>query len=235
MRRSARKTKSPQQWWKMVSSTKYTGEKRKIMEEVSPSSKSKKSKVLSCLNEISSSMNAAQNLRSKITKKIVKNVQRVRKTKAEDALRQARKDLDALEKKHDAMRRKYEKEIKTLNAKLKNTSSKDSGKVHHKNSLASVFTNSEVSEIQTQFESLTGLRVEVDKDASHKLCCTVLNRNAKKGVKFVISLPDESEPGCQYIPRANCHLLPKHLQCSLEFNVEDAPGIVSEIIGEIFA
>ena len=162
----------------------------------------------------------------------------MKQTKAESALRQARKDLNDLEKKHNEMRRKYEKEIKKLNAKLKSISSsskQDAGKMHTKNSLAAVFTSSEVNAIKTQFESLTGLCVEPDQKSPHKLQCTVLNRPARKGVKFVISLPDESDPGCQYIPIANCHLLSKHLQCPLEFEVEDAPSVVSEIIGEVFA
>ena len=36
----------------------------------------------------------------------------MKQTKAESALRQARKDLNDLEKKHNEMRRKYEKESK---------------------------------------------------------------------------------------------------------------------------
>ena len=233
LRRSARKKKNTQEWWKTSSG----GTKRKSNENTETSEK--KSKVESCLETISISMNEAENRKSVLTKRNVKKAQKMKQTKAESALRQARKDLNDLEKKHNEMRRKYEKEIKKLNAKLKSISSsskQDAGKkMHTKNSLAAVFTSSEVNAIKTQFESLTGLCVEPDQKSPHKLQCTVLNRPARKGVKFVISLPDESDPGCQYIPIANCHLLSKHLQCPLEFNVEDAPSVVSEIIGEVFA
>ena len=233
LRRSARKKKNTQEWWKTSSG----GTKRKSNENTETSEK--KSKVESCLETISISMNEAENRKSVLTKRNVKKAQKMKQTKAESALRQARKDLNDLEKKHNEMRRKYEKEIKKLNARLKSISSsskQDAGKkMHTKNSLAAVFTSSEVNAIKTQFESLTGLCVEPDQKSPHKLQCTVLNRPARKGVKFVISLPDESDPGCQYIPIANCHLLSKHLQCPLEFNVEDAPSVVSEIIGEVFA
>ena len=232
LRRSARKKKNTQEWWK----TSNGGTKRKSNENTETSEK--KSKVESCLETISISMNEAENRKSVLTKRNVKKAQKMKQTKAESALRQARKDLNDLEKKHNEMRRKYEKEIKKLNAKLKSISSsskQDAGKMHTKNSLAAVFTSSEVNAIKTQFESLTGLCVEPDQKSPHKLQCTVLNRPARKGVKFVISLPDESDPGCQYIPIANCHLLSKHLQCPLEFEVEDAPSVVSEIIGEVFA
>jgi hypothetical protein len=232
LRRSARKKKNTQEWWK----TSNGGTKRKSNEETETSEK--KSKVESCLETISISMNEAENRKSVLTKRNVKKAQKMKQTKAESALRQAIKDLNDLEKKHNEMRRKYEKEIKKLNAKLKSISSsskQDAGKMHTKNSLAAVFTSSEVNAIKTQFESLTGLCVEPDQKSPHKLQCTVLNRPARKGVKFVISLPDESDPGCQYIPIANCHLLSKHLQCPLEFEVEDAPSVVSEIIGEVFA
>ena len=232
LRRSARKKKNTQEWWKTSSG----GTKRKSNEKTETSEK--KSKVESCLETISISMNEAENRKSVLTKRNVKKAQKMKQTKAESALRQARKDLNDLEKKHNEMRRKYEKEIKKLNAKLKSISSsskQDAGKMHTKNSLAAVFTSSEVNTIKTQFESLTGLCVEPDQKSPHKLQCTVLNRPARKGVKFVISLPDESDPGCQYIPIANCHLLSKHLQCPLEFEVEDAPSVVSEIIGEVFA
>ena len=255
LRRSARKKKSTQEWWK----TSNGGTKRKSSTETETSEK--KSKVESCLETISISMSEVENRKSVLTKRNVQKAQKMKQTKAEKALRQVRKDLNDLEKKHNDMRRKYEKEIKKLNARLKSISSsskKDAGKkMHTKNSLAAVFTSSEANAIKTQFESLTGLCVEPDQKSPHKLQCTVLNRtscyithththqsftlrqnitgNARKGVKFVISLPDESDPGCQYIPIANCHLLSKHLQCPLEFNVEDAPSVVSEIIGEVFA
>ena len=233
LRRSARKKKSTQEWWK----TSNGGTKRKSSTETETSEK--KSKVESCLETISISMSEVENRKSVLTKRNVQKAQKMKQTKAEKALRQVRKDLNDLEKKHNDMRRKYEKEIKKLNARLKSISSsskKDAGKkMHTKNSLAAVFTSSEANAIKTQFESLTGLCVEPDQKSPHKLQCTVLNRPARKGVKFVISLPDESDPGCQYIPIANCHLLSKHLQCPLEFEVEDAPSVVSEIIGEVFA
>lgn len=232
VRRSGRKKKKVQEWWK--TSNDVVGKKRKSTET---EKSEKKSKVASCLETISISMNEVENLKSAAMKKNVKKAQKMKEAKAESALKQAKKDLNALEKKHNEMRKKYEKEIKKLNAKLRSVSSskKDAGKMHTKNNLTSLFTSSEVNAIKAQFESLTGLRVEPDRESSHKLQCTVLNRKGRKGVKFVISLPDESDPGCQYIPIANSHILSKHLQSPLEFAVEDAPSVVSEIIGEVFA
>ena len=190
--------------------------KRKSNEETETS---EKSKVESCLETISISMNEAENRKSVLTKRNVKKAQKMKQTKAESALRQARKDLNDLEKKHNEMRRKYEKEIKKLNAKLKSISSsskQDAGKCIPK-IVWQLYLRPEVNAIKTQFESLTGLCVEPDQNSPHKLQCTVLNRPARKGVKFVISLPDESDPGCQYIPIANCHLLPSI--CSVLWNL----------------
>lgn len=177
------------------------------------------------------------------TEQRFKNLSNVRRTKPEKALEELLKDMKHLERSHSSIKTKFEAELKRTRANLENSTRELITKTSHGLSLrerhvvkgtAGKTCDDDVQGVVRNFQTLTGLQVVPDIQFHRNLNCTVLCRAAKRGVKFVISLPSESEPGCQYIPRANTHLLPGHLRDPLEFDEADIPVVVSEIINAVF-
>lgn len=175
-----------------------------------------------------------------------------RETKQEEALRIASVKIEKLEAIHQQMRSRLEEELKSTQASLtkavrdlKRSKADGNGSevgsrradAHTKNSVSvgSEKTQSERT-IVSYFKSLTGLQIEKDADAPQKVHCTAICRPKKRGVKFIVSLPESERGGkCQFIPRANGHLLPGHLREPLEIDAEDAPSVIADVIGALWA
>lgn len=180
-----------------------------------------------------------------------RELKEVRETIQEIALKSASKKLEKLESLHQKMKSRYEEELRTTQTSLTkalrdlkrckqregpiNAAASSNTSEEKKQHANEVKGSSNSSSSQFIFQTLTGLQIVPDPAAPEKLHCTAICRPKKRGVKFVVSLPKDGESKCQFIPRANCHLLPAHLREALEIDVADAPSAVAEVVSSLWA
>eukprot|EP00939_MAST-03C_sp_MAST-3C-sp1_P005096 g5096.t1 len=200
-------------------------------------------------DESEDALNALK-IRLEAAERKYEDLKRVRETNQEQALKAASEKMIKLEALHKKMKARLEEELKSTQNSLtkalrdlKRWKATDNNAMSSSSAAAAVPTAaasasctgaSHSKNFLSYLKTLTGIQIEQDTESDNKLHCTAICRPRKRGVKFIVSLPKVGE-ACQFIPRANTHLLPAHLREPLEIDVADAPSVISDVIGALWS